>query len=111
VIEKVVGPGRSPLRLVSIALAIVIAVLGVMLMVDGQWPIGLSVTLLGLISGYVLARMADTREQKAEAREQLGRITGDVDEEVLARIVDEARHGGPGRLPSAERPQADDPDR
>lgn len=105
--DKILGPGRSPLRVVSLFLALVITLLGLALGFVESWRSGLPIVLVGLAAGLVLARMADTREQKAEVREQLGRITGPIDEGVLTRMVEQARTVEHGHLPVGEHVRAD----
>lgn len=73
-IDFLFGPHRSWQRRACIGLAGVLVVLGIAIMVVEDVVDGLGVVLVGVVSGAVLARVAEDRVSRAAARELLGDI-------------------------------------
>ena len=102
--DKVFGPHRSVQRQVSMALSLIVVVLGAVLVVVEGPATGIPVMLVGILAGAILARMAENRVAKAASAELLGSITGEMDEDELARMVERARTGSPAKMPDLGAP-------
>lgn len=94
------GVQHSPQRKASIALSLLICLLGLILFPVRGWEYGLTFLLIGLLSGAVLTRAFAAREERVATSEQLERLSASaVDATVVQAIVDHARTDlPPGRI-------------
>ncbi|MCU0269418.1 MAG: hypothetical protein MUF83_12330 [Acidimicrobiales bacterium] len=85
------GVQTSPQTKMIIGLAWVVVVLGVVVGVTQDWKVGLLSVIVGLVAVAVLSRGFASHDAKVATSEQLDRITGDVDPDVLEHLVDHAK--------------------
>jgi fatty acid desaturase len=86
------GVQQSPHRKICVALAWVVAVLGVAVGIVQGWTMGVPVVLVGLVAVAILARQTANRYQKHETSAQLNRVTTDRDDEALRQLVAHQPH-------------------
>jgi hypothetical protein len=86
------GVQNSPHRKVCVALAWIVALLGIGVGVMQGWPLGVPVVLVGLVAVAVLARRTASHHERVETRTQLSRSTVDRDAEALRQMVEHAPH-------------------
>lgn len=89
------GVQTSPQTKMIIALAWVVVILGVIVGVTQDWRVGVLAVVVGLVAVAVLSRGFASHDEKVATSEQLDRITGEIDREVLEQMVDHAKHDPP----------------
>lgn len=106
-LDRMFGPHRSVQRQLCIGLSALVIVLGLAIIPELGPSRGIPVAVLGLLTGVVLARMAENRVAAKASSELLGTVR-DADEEGLRQMVERARTTSPARHPVAEPAGGDD---
>ena len=86
------GVRNSPHRMACVALAWVVAGLGVAVAVVQGWSTGVPVVAVGLLAVAVLARHTAAAHEKSETRAQLDRLKPGCDDEALRQMVQHSPH-------------------
>lgn len=109
-LDRVFGPHRSVQRQACIALSALLIVLGFAIIPSMGPSRGLPVAALGVLTGAVLARMAENRVAAKASAELLDSMSTDLDEASARQLADGARAASPARLPVVDGTLAVDDD-
>lgn len=100
-IKLLFGVNNSPQRKFCVGLAIALTLIGLVIIPvqgsssqDGFTGVleGIAFTLLGLLAIAVLSRQFAARDEKVATSAQLGRLSGEYDNEALKTMVENAPH-------------------